>query len=86
MTTFEQIIFFDLDKQDWIKDNLLWRADAKAFDPHRDGEHFLVTVPKAGFDPKWTTDTVDTYSRTEGFRTYFVLPGSKIYKARWFNR
>lgn len=86
MTTFEQIIFFDLDKQDWIKDKLLWRADAKAFDPHRDGEHFLVTVPKAGFDPKWTTDTVDTYSRTEGFRTYFVLPGSKIYKARWFNR
>jgi hypothetical protein len=62
----------------------LWRGDAKAFDPHRDGVHFLVTVPKAGFDPSWTTDTVETYSTTEGFKTYLTLPGTKIYKASWF--
>jgi hypothetical protein len=84
MSTYEQVIFFDMDAKEWKKDMALWRGDAKAFDPHRDGVHFLVTVPKAGFDPAWTTDTVETYSATEGFKTYLTFPGTKIYKARWF--
>ncbi len=84
MSTYEQVIFFDMDAKEWKKDMALWRKDAKAFDPHRDGVHFLVTVPKAGFDPSWVTDTIETYSTTEGFKTYLTLPGSKIYKARWF--
>lgn len=83
MTTYEQIVFFDIDALDWRRDLTIWRMDAKSFDPHRDGVHFLVTVPKAGFSPTWTTDTVETYSADEGFHQYLVIPGAKLYKARW---
>ncbi|MBQ3315918.1 MAG: right-handed parallel beta-helix repeat-containing protein [Kiritimatiellae bacterium] len=83
MTTYEQIVFFDIDALDWRKDLTIWRMDAKCFDPHRDGVHFLVTVPKAGFSPTWCTDTIETYSADESFRQYLVIPGAKLYKARW---
>ena len=83
MTTYEQIVFFDMDSLDWHRDLTIWRMDAKCFDPHRDGKHFLVTVPKAGFSPTWCTDTIETYSADESFRVYLTIPGSKLYKARW---
>lgn len=83
MTTYEQIVFFDIDALDWREDLTIWRMDAKCFDPHRDGVHFLVTVPKADFSPAWCTDTIETYSADESFRQYLVIPGSKLYKARW---
>lgn len=86
MTTYEQIVFFDIDALDWRKDLTIWRMDAKCFDPHRDGVHFLVTVPKAGFSPTWCTDTIETYSADESFHQYLVIPGSKLYKARWVQK
>ena len=83
MTTYEQIVFFDMDSLDLRRDLTIWRMDAKCFDPHRDGKHFLVTVPKDGFSPTWCTDTIETYSADESFRVYLTIPGSKLYKARW---
>ena len=56
----------------------------KAFDPSPDGKSFLVTTAKT----KWWTDSLEVCTPgKDGGETVFapalVLPGAKIYKARW---
>ena len=90
MSTYEGVVFLDLEARTWQKDKIIWRMDAKSFDPHHAGEYILVTVPKS---PKllvncpdsknWVTDTIEIYNRKSGFKTYFYKHGSLFYKARW---
>ena len=85
MTTYELTLFFDLETETWQTGDIVWRMDVKAFDPHADGSHFLVVVPRALPDcsKTWVNDTVEIYTGDGGFRTYIELPGTWLYKARW---
>ena len=56
----------------------------KAFDPAPDGKSFLVTTAKT----KWWTDSLEICTLGEkdesaAFTPSLVIPGAKIYKARW---
>ena len=84
MTTHEKVLFFDMKTESWREDMFIERQDVKAFDPAPDGKSFLVTTAKT----KWWTDSLEIFtSGKKGgepvFSPSLVLPGAKIYKARW---
>ena len=84
LTTHEKVLFFDLKKERWREELFIERADVKAFDPAPDGRNFLVTTAKT----KWWTDSlelcvVDQKGGGATFRPCRVIPGARIYKARW---
>ena len=84
LTTHEKVLFFDLKKERWREELFIERADVKAFDPAPDGRNFLVTTAKT----KWWTDSlelcvVDRKGGGATFRPCRVIPGARIYKARW---
>ena len=82
MTTYEMTLFFDMDKEKWLLDEIVWRMDIKGFDPHRDKVHVLATVPRAHY----VTDTLEIWTKEGGFKDYLKVPGAKFYKARWAGR
>ena len=66
------------------EDMFIERRDVKAFNPAPDGKSFLVTTAKT----KWWTDSLEVCTPEEKggeavFAPSLVLPGAKIYKARW---
>ena len=79
MTTYEMTLFFDMDKEKWLLDEIVWRMDIKGFDPHRDKKHILATVPRS----QYVTDTLEIWTKESGFKDYLKVPGAKFYKARW---
>ena len=79
MTAYEMTLFFDMDKEQWLLDEIIWRMDQKGFDPHEDKIHFLATVPRANY----VTDTLEVWTKENGFKEYLKVPGAKFYKARW---
>lgn len=84
MTTHEKVLFFDMNSSSWRKDLFIDRQDVKAFDPAPDGKSFLVTKAKV----KWWTDSLETCvfaddGRDVKFEASLVVPGAKMYKARW---
>ena len=84
MTTHEKVLFFDMKTESWREDMFIERVDVKAFDPSPDGKTFLVTTAKT----KWWTDSLEVYTLGKkcgelGFSPSLVVPGAKIYKARW---
>ena len=84
MTTHEKVLFFDMKTESWREDMFIERRDVKAFDPAPDGKSFLVTTAKT----KWWTDSLEICTPSEKgeaavFTPSLVLPGAKIYKARW---
>lgn len=79
MTAYEMTLFFDMDKEEWLLDEIVWRMDQKGFDPHEDKVHFLATVPRANY----VTDTLEVWTKENGFKEYLKVPGAKFYKARW---
>ncbi len=79
MTTYEMTLFFDMDKEKWLLDEIVWRMDIKGFDPHRDKVHVLATVPRS----QYVTDTLEVWTKENGFKEYLKVPGAKFYKARW---
>ena len=79
MTTYEMTLFFDMDKEEWLLDEIVWRMDMKGFDPHEDKVHFLATVPRT----EYVTDTLEVWTKENGFKEYLKVPGAKFYKARW---
>lgn len=79
MTAYEMTLFFDMDKEEWLLDEIVWRMDQKGFDPHEDKVHFLATVPRANY----VTDTIEVWTKENGFKEYLKVPGAKFYKARW---
>ena len=85
MTTYELAISFDMDKEVWVLGEIVMRKDIKGFDPHRDKKHILAAVPKPikGCAKSWVTDTLEIYTREDGFKKYLHIPKAQIYKARW---
>ena len=84
MTAYEMTLFFDMDKSEWLLDEIIWRMDQKGFDPHTDKVHFLATVPRAGVGDKgYHTDTIEVWTKENGFKEYLNVPGALFYKARW---
>ena len=79
MTAYEMTLFFDMDKEQWLLDEIVWRMDQKGFDPHEDKIHFLSTVPRTDY----VTDTLEVWTKENGFKEYLKVPGAKFYKARW---
>ena len=79
MTAYEMTLFFDMDKEEWLLDEIVWRMDQKGFDPHEDKVHFLATVPRTDY----VTDTLEVWTKENGFKEYLKVPGAKFYKARW---
>lgn len=79
MTAYEMTLFFDMDKEEWLLDEIIWRMDQKGFDPHEDKVHFLATVPRTDY----VTDTLEVWTKENGFKEYLKVPGAKFYKARW---
>jgi hypothetical protein len=79
MTAYEMTLFFDMDKEKWLLDEIVWRMDQKGFDPHKDKIHFLATVPRT----EYVTDTLEVWTKENGFEEYLKVPGAKFYKARW---
>jgi hypothetical protein len=79
MTAYEMTLFFDMDKEKWLLDEIIWRMDQKGFDPHKDKIHFLSTVPRTNY----VTDTIEVWTKENGFKEYLKVPGAKFYKARW---
>lgn len=79
MTAYEMTLFFDMDKEKWLLDEIIWRMDQKGFDPHEDKIHFLSTVPRTDY----VTDTLEVWTKENGFKEYLKVPGAKFYKARW---
>ncbi len=79
MTAYEMTLFFDMDKEEWLLDEIVWRMDQKGFDPHEDKVHFLATVPRVDY----VTDTLEVWTKENGFKEYLTIPGAKFYKARW---
>ena len=79
MTAYEMTLFFDMDKEKWLLDEIIWRMDQKGFDPHKDKIHFLSTVPRTDY----VTDTLEVWTKENGFKEYLKVPGAKFYKARW---
>ena len=79
MTAYEMTLFFDMDKEKWLLDEIIWRMDQKGFDPHEDKIHFLATVPRT----EYVTDTLEVWTKENGFKEYLKVPGAKFYKARW---
>jgi hypothetical protein len=79
MTTYEMTLFFDMDKGEWLLDEIVWRMDQKGFDPHKDKKHILATVPRSGY----VTDTLEVWTKENGFKEYLHIPGAEFYKARW---
>ena len=79
MTAYEMTLFFDMDKEQWLLDEIVWRMDQKGFDPHSDQKHFLATVPRT----EYVTDTLEVWTKENGFKEYLKVPGAKFYKARW---
>lgn len=79
MTAYEMTLFFDMDKEQWLLDEIIWRMDQKGFDPHEDKIHFLATVPRANY----VTDTLEVWTKENGFVEYLKVPGAEFYKARW---
>lgn len=84
MTTHEKVIFFDLNKKEWINEMALFVPDAKGFDVAPDGKTYLLTVANHLFNPPWTTDTLHYYTEETGYRVFHRIIGGKFYKARWF--
>lgn len=82
MTTYEMTLFFDMDREEWLLDEIVWRMDIKGFDPHKDKTHVLATVPRS----QYVTDTLEIWTREKGFKDYLKVPGAKFYKARWAGR
>jgi hypothetical protein len=83
MTAYEMTLFFDMDKNKWLLDEIIWRMDQKGFDPHADKVHFLATVPRAGLGKGYHTDTIEVWTKENGFKEYLNVPGALFYKARW---
>ena len=84
MTTHEKVLFFDMKTESWREDMFIERIDVKAFDPAPDGKSFLVTTAKT----KWWTDSLEICTpgkkgEAAAFTPSLVIPGAKIYKARW---
>ena len=84
MTTHEKVLFFDMKTESWREDMFIERQDVKAFDPAPDGKSFLVTTAKT----KWWTDSLEIFTPGKKggepvFSPSLVIPGAKIYKARW---
>ena len=79
MTAYEMTLFFDMDKEEWLLDDIVWRMDIKGFDPHSDQKHILATVPRSGY----VTDTLEVWTKENGFKEYLHVPGAEFYKARW---
>ena len=79
MTAYEMTLFFDMDKEQWLLDEIIWRMDQKGFDPHEDKIHFLATVPRANY----VTDTLEVWTKENGFVEYLKVPRAEFYKARW---
>ena len=84
MTTHEKVLFFDMKTESWCEDMFIERIDVKAFDPAPDGKSFLVTTAKTS----WWTDSLEIYTLGKkcgesAFSPSLVIPGAKIYKARW---
>lgn len=79
MTAYEMTLFFDMDKEEWLLDEIIWRMDQKGFDPHEDKIHFLATVPRTNY----VTDTIEVWTKENGFKEYLKVPGAEFYKARW---
>ena len=79
MTTYEMTLFFDMDKEEWLLDEIVWRMDMKGFDPHRNQKHILATVPRSGYE----TDSLEVWTKENGFKEYLNIPGAEFYKARW---
>ena len=84
MTTHEKVLFFDMKTESWREDMFIERIDVKAFDPAPDGKSFLVTTAKT----KWWTDSLEICTpgkkgEAAVFSPSLVIPGAKIYKARW---
>ena len=69
--------------ESWREDLFIERRDVKAFDPAPDGKSFLVTTAKT----KWWTDSLEICTPGKkgqaAFTPSLVIPGAKIYKARW---
>ena len=86
MTTQEKVLFFDTKTESWREDLFIERRDVKGFDPAPDGKSFLVTTAKT----KWWTDALETCTpgkdgEAPSFAPSLVIPGAKIYKARWIH-
>nr|MCR5838224.1 hypothetical protein [Kiritimatiellia bacterium] len=84
MTTHEKVLFFDMKAESWRKDLFIEKQDVKAFDPAPDGKSFLVTMAKT----RWWTDSLEKCTpgkagEEPAFAPSLVIPGAKIYKARW---
>ena len=86
LTTQEKVLFFDTKTESWREDLFIERRDVKGFDPAPDGKSFLVTTAKT----KWWTDALETCTpgkdgEAPAFAPSLVIPGAKIYKARWIH-
>ena len=86
MTTHEKVLFFDMktEKELDMGGTFDWFGPESHPDPAPDGKSFLVTTAKT----KWWTDSLEVCTPGEKggeavFAPSLVLPGAKIYKARW---
>lgn len=79
MTTYEKVIYFDMEKEAWVPEKAFYCSDTKCADPAPDGWKLLLSIPQTS----WITDTVIVYTPEYGFEDYVTIPGAKMYKARW---
>lgn len=79
MTTYEKVVYFDMEKEAWVPEKAFYCSDTKCADPAPDGWKLLLSIPQTS----WITDTLIVYTPEYGFEDYVTLPGAKMYKARW---
>jgi hypothetical protein len=79
LTTHEKVMFFDMDKREFLDDRSIVKKDVKAYDPRIDGKDLITTART-----KWWTDTIEIFEDGK-IRDFKKLPGAKIYKARWID-
>ena len=79
MTTYEKVVYFDMEKESWVPEKAFYCSDTKCADPAPDGWKLLLSIPQTS----WITDTIIVYTPEYGFEDYVTIPGAKMYKARW---
>lgn len=79
LTTYEKVVYFDMEKEAWVPEKFFYCSDTKCADPAPDGWKLLLSIPQTS----WITDTIIVYTPEYGFEGYVTIPGAKMYKARW---